>query len=86
MLPTFNLVVLQSCPSPSLEKARKIPSKILEPEVLSMLSLHLKLQPYLKPNLHPSLIVTFHKRTNKKESSTQVIGLRRTLLQRNTSL
>ena len=51
-----------SCPSPSLEKARNIPSKIPEPEVLSMLSLHLKLQPYLKPNLHRSLIVTFHKR------------------------
>lgn len=54
-----------------------------------MLSLHLKLQLYLKPNLqpnlHPSLIVTFHKRRNKKGNSTQMNGLRRTLLQCNTS-
>ena len=55
-----------------------------------MLSLYLKLQPYLKPNLqpdlHPSLIVTFHKRTNKKGNSTQMNGLKRTPLQCNTSL
>lgn len=47
-----------------------------------MLSLHLNLQ----PNLHPSLIVTFHKRTNKKGNGTQTNSLKRTLLQCNTSL